>query len=62
VASAARRMLAATFALALAAAGIVFAAHALRPDGSAEREHGSGAPADEGPTPNEIAPILDLPS
>jgi hypothetical protein len=58
--SAARRMLAATVALALAAAGIVFAARALRPDGSAETEDGSGAPADEGPTPGDTTPTLDF--
>jgi len=58
--SAARRMLAATVALALAAAGIVCAARALRPDGSAETEDGSGAPADEGPTPGDTTPTLDF--
>jgi hypothetical protein len=58
--SAPRRLLVATFALALATAGTVFAARALRPDGSAEASGGSGQPSDERLTPNEIAPILDF--
>lgn len=58
--SAARRLLVATFALALAAAGVVFAARALRADGSAEREGDSGARADEGSTPDSTAPVLDF--
>ncbi len=57
--SAARRLLVASFALALSAAGIAFAARALRPDGSPEAL-GVAAPADEGPIPDETAPILDF--
>ncbi len=56
----ARRLLVATFALALATAGIAFAARALRPDSIPEANGGSGQPADETPNPSDTAPILDF--
>ena len=55
---AARRLLVATFALALATAGFAFAARALRTDSSPEADGAPGEPAAGSPTPVETAPIL----
>lgn len=58
--SAGRRLLVAAFALALGAAGIAFAARALRLDSSAEANGGTGKPNEETVTPSEAPPILDF--
>jgi hypothetical protein len=55
-----RRLLVATLALALAAAGIAFAARALRPDGGAGANGGPEPPTNARLSPDETGPILDF--
>jgi hypothetical protein len=57
--SAARRVLVATIALVIGAAGIAFAARALRPGSNPETKSGSGRPA-AAPSTSEAAPVLDF--